>query len=965
MASSSSSDSVIQEVDDEDFFDSDNSNNNDNYAGIDNGVFDKDEKLSMSLSSSSHSSSISSSSSDESSCTSTASTASVYYNPYDEDDDVEPPEGDEAMADASPPPLHLVEARLLQLMMQHSIPLGSYKSFLEWSQLAMNTNYDFSYSKKTFGANIKKLLRHESQLRNIPREFSVPGCGALPTAYGYVFPFLDNARHIYAQPDLMADSLWKYNSTSEFYSESNTGNWWKVAEDNMNRRLIEMDVPNRHLHYLAPVSMFIDNTHCDRNGRLQAKPCLASFGNVCLEQRKKSSAYFFLGLLPSKLLSSKEREKLKTGNGLRNDYLNMYHDALRAILKELHDLQIHDRATGGGAPMYVHGKGWVFLHFELNLIIGDTVGQDVLTGHNQCYAKETPRPIRSCTVQWTHLDNHNSECECTDPKATYDRIQKCMDKILLKQRVGKYREIARSLSHLLVIPALYEMGYGGVPRGLFCACTFEILHTLMLGTMKYSLSSLFNYVIVTETERTSASNGRVHRQKNVRKPLMLDEIERRIRVLSIHSKRQSDRDMPRASFNKGVAKLSGIQGQEYVGLSLLTIAALPGMLKDINLENKQFMMLLWKGISLCTSLSRDEIPKEELVSRLLMDKIRNYNALFSLVCHDSRLHESPTVVCKLPKLHGLLHFPLQIQDHGSPENFNGSYLESMLKDFIKRPGRRTRKTHADFALDLVNRWSEYSSITDYMATTDQTEMDNADMSPQSRNVPVHVVDDTDSNTKMIRHAFSFSKLGGIWNTVHGKEHTVGVIHPYCELLPCQLRALKSFLTTDMNQLGVNHVDCYYEMKATTADGKQIFRCNPCYRSKPWFDFISVDYIDAMNVTSSCASMLLLWLTYDNTALHQKEVYALTHSLSNQNTPQWTYMNAWKGDRLYHEAKVVKYETSISGVAYVLPGVDPFLVNMADRSTKSKLILKNVLENKYFLSIPQRHDWANIGWDDMS
>eukprot|EP00972_Heterocapsa_arctica_P009728 1431986-Heterocapsa_arctica.AAC.1 len=90
--------------------------------------------------------------------------------------------------------------------------------------------------------------------------------------------------------------------------------------------------------------------------------------------------------------------------------------------------------------------------------------------------------------------------------------------------------------------------------------------------MKYVLHSLFNYAILTQT---STSNGDTSGTTRVTKPLMVDEIERRIRVLSMHSKRQSDRDMPRASFNKGVSQLSGIQGQEYVGLSLLTIAALP------------------------------------------------------------------------------------------------------------------------------------------------------------------------------------------------------------------------------------------------------------------------------------------------------------------------------------------------------------------------------------------------------
>eukprot|EP00978_Attheya_sp_CCMP212_P021926 scaffold64529_cov70-Attheya_sp.AAC.2 len=231
----------------------------------------------------------------------------------------------------------------------------------------------------------------------------------------------------------MADSLWKYNGSSESYSESNTGDWWKVAEENLMQPLNDFHVPNQHLHYIAPVTMFIDNTHCDRNGRLQAETCLVSFGNICLEQRKKLCSYFFLGLLPSKLLTSKEREKLKTGKGLQNDYLNMYHDSLLLILKELHELQIHDRETGLGTPMYVVGKGDVFLHFEINLIIGDTSGHDILTGHNQCYSKETPRPIRSCNIEWNDLDDHNSECECTYPKATYDCIQTCMNKIILRQ----------------------------------------------------------------------------------------------------------------------------------------------------------------------------------------------------------------------------------------------------------------------------------------------------------------------------------------------------------------------------------------------------------------------------------------------------------------------------------------------------------------------------------------------------
>eukprot|EP00978_Attheya_sp_CCMP212_P007578 scaffold17503_cov62-Attheya_sp.AAC.2 len=99
---------------------------------------DEDEDMSSSSLSSSERS-------DQSTC------ASTPHNIY-EDEDIEMGDQD----DVTPPPLHLVEARLLQLMMKYSIPLGSYKFFLEWSKSAINTNYDFSSSKKAFGANIKK-----------------------------------------------------------------------------------------------------------------------------------------------------------------------------------------------------------------------------------------------------------------------------------------------------------------------------------------------------------------------------------------------------------------------------------------------------------------------------------------------------------------------------------------------------------------------------------------------------------------------------------------------------------------------------------------------------------------------------------------------------------------------------------------------------------------------------------------
>ena len=90
---------------------------------------------------------------DESSCD-----TSLATNMYDSEDFDMSDEENTTDSELPPPPIHIVEARLLELMMQYSVPLGSYKSFLEWGKLCGSTNYDFESAKKTFGTNMKKLM---------------------------------------------------------------------------------------------------------------------------------------------------------------------------------------------------------------------------------------------------------------------------------------------------------------------------------------------------------------------------------------------------------------------------------------------------------------------------------------------------------------------------------------------------------------------------------------------------------------------------------------------------------------------------------------------------------------------------------------------------------------------------------------------------------------------------------------
>ena len=63
----------------------------------------------------------------------------------------------------------------------------------------------------------------------------------------------------------------------------------------------------------------------------------------------------------------------------------MYHSCLHEILRELRDLQDDDASTGHGTRMTVVGMGEVHLHFELAVVIGDTLAHDMVCGRYKSY----------------------------------------------------------------------------------------------------------------------------------------------------------------------------------------------------------------------------------------------------------------------------------------------------------------------------------------------------------------------------------------------------------------------------------------------------------------------------------------------------------------------------------------------------------------------------------------------------
>ena len=222
----------------------------------------------------------------------------VGFNLYGRSSDLEDPPQDSIMIlpDTTSPdiaaesaPIHVVEAKLLHMMTKYSVPLHVYPKLMEWAkEVACTPNYDFQ-KPSTFASTMKKLTSHHSMSHNVANVVVVE-VDDYPETKVRVFPFLQNIRKLLKNPKLMEGSVWNADPNSSVYGEINTGSWWASAEKNMVKRMEHYGVGPQEKHKLCPLLFFIDGTHCDRNGRLQAEPVLCSIVN---RQKNLSSTVRF------------------------------------------------------------------------------------------------------------------------------------------------------------------------------------------------------------------------------------------------------------------------------------------------------------------------------------------------------------------------------------------------------------------------------------------------------------------------------------------------------------------------------------------------------------------------------------------------------------------------------------------------------------------------------------------------
>ena len=910
--------------------------------------------------------------------------------------------------------LHPAEEELFTLLTENNLPPKFFDIIMTWAHTALASGYKFESPHRS--TCLKRMMKAYAPYVGSPPKKDTIHVDNLAPIHIYRLNFEDQARRVYSDPHLMEGSLWSYDFRDETYGDLNTGLRWKEAEQFVAARMGEPTLPEGH--YLAPVLLFDDETMTDGVGRLKARPIACSFGNINLSHRKSEAAWFLLSVIPPFPKTPVEKTKDRKADMKQElQYLTHYHKCLEIVTTELHEVC----SRINGTEIYVHGKGVVFLHFELFMIIGDTDGHDAMCCHYAGYSTKLQRMCRDCDVSYEDCDYPAYECMATKKSFVKRTIDRCLRDLQDGSRYSAAKKRGQQISQHMIHSTYYRFAFGGNDEGIHGALPFEILHVYYLGLMKYLLDFIYRYSEVPldlknwyDLRIQKKAGGELDKKPSLdnslrnatRTKFRAAAFESRFRQVMGSANRQSDRSMPRMPFKNGVTCLTRLTGQEYPGLCLLTMVCLESLVKLADHETAQTLesnmaTLLWLSLSIEKLLTQDTYKEHEVNS--LLKKLTKYLEFFQRVTGPWREMMSNSGL-RLVKFHAMKHFPRQIRNYGSPHNFSGVYLESALKQLVKQPTKRTTRQHSRYEYDLLLR--HYERLIVRCSADRQRFVARRTEQQAKKSVAVRTSTESSDLDSPVSHVFPkqpkfcLVKNGDAWYTVEGKTK-LGLCHPHLADHRGQ-QWVEALVKTAEEVVHSTYIECFYHVDVLNVSNSGIaddseslshpskaehvtFRCHPNYRSHPyenrgWFDWAVVQWESnglgrtprtKRRITSSEVRLCL----FANMKRVQCESvndipptkYAVCQALTG-NKRDHHLLSVLQVDEIEDDVRCIPIET-LKEVAYVLPAcpqLDERFRNEVDDVKEEEIMIYggHPLDHKLFLIIPPRSTWGNVGWGKL-
>ena len=319
-----------------------------------------------------------------------------------------------------------------------------------------------------------------------------------------------------------------------------------------------------------------------------------------------------------------------------------------------------------------------FIPFVL-FIKGDTVEHDKHCGSYTSRTKHVQQLCRYCCCPSIHTDEPYRRDERKHPKMIQDLVDACDEHGL------------KAISQQYVQNTWYKVRFGLHNNlGVHGACTLEMLHWLQLGKYKYLRKMFF-----AQTGNSSSLSTKINTLA---------------KMFGLFYKRNSDRDLPRTDFAKGIMK-GKLMANEYTGLILILCTVLrcfagrrllleesrgnqKKMLGQIHLIKNWIMlletMLQWEAWLKQPSISVFEIHRFEVKVRELMEFEKTIG------------QRNTGMKFRTFNFHASLHVADDILYFGVPNHVNTSTDESQHKP-DKTAAKRTQRRPKTFDKQCADR----------------------------------------------------------------------------------------------------------------------------------------------------------------------------------------------------------------------------------------------------------------------